>query len=154
MKVTPKRKRSDSTMAQVEAMQAAAAPVLPAPLGVKLRKVDLPFWQAITEARARDTWTAIDLTHAATLARTLADMETLQAQIDETGYTFGDSVNPAFGVLEKLTRRAMAMSRMLHVHALATVGRSGDAAGAAELERKAREAAAKDDDLIPTGAMQ
>lgn len=154
MKVTPKRKRSDSTMAQVEAMQAAAAPVLPAPLGVKLRKVDLPFWDAITKARPRGTWTDIDLTHAATLARTLADIETLQAQINKNGYTFGDSVNPAFGVLEKLTRRAMAMSRMLHVHALATVGRSGDAAKAAELERKAREAAAKDDDLIPTGAMQ
>lgn len=154
MKVTPKRKRSDSTKAKAEALRAAAAPLLPAPLGVTLRKQDMPFWQAITEARPRDTWTAIDLTHAATLARTLADMETLQAQIDEAGYTFGDSVNPAFAVHEKLSRRAMSLSRMLHVHALATVGRSGDASKAAELERQARQAAGQDDDLIPMGPMQ
>lgn len=152
MKVAPKRKRSDSTKAKTEALRAAAAPLMPAPLGVLLRKQDAPFWKAITEARPRETWTAIDLTHAATLARTLADMETLQAQIDEAGYTFGDAVNPAFAVHEKLSRRAMSLSRMIHVHTLATVGRSGDAAGLAELERQAR--AQADDDLIPMGMVQ
>lgn len=154
MKVTPKRKRSDSTQAQVEAMQAAAAPVLSPPAGVTLRKVDAPFWKSITEARARSTWTDIDLQHAATLARTLADVEKMQALIDEHGYFIAAEVNPAFVVLEKLSRRAMALSRMLHVHALATVGRSADSANAAELEREARETAARDDGLIPVRVLQ
>ena len=154
MKMTAKRTRKDSTKTQTEAIQAAVADVLPVPAGVTLRQTDAPFWRAVTEARPRGTWTDIDLTHAATLARTLADMETLQAQIDGAGYTFGDSVNPAFKVLETLSRRAMSLSRMLHVHALATVGRSGDAAGLAEMERQAREAAAQDDGLIPMWPMQ
>lgn len=154
MKMTAKRARKDSTKTQTEAIQAAVADVLPVPQGVTLRKIDAPFWKAITEARPRSTWTDIDLTHAATLARTMADMEVLQGEIYKAGYTFGDSVNPAFKVLETLSRRAIALSRMIHVHTLATVGRSGDAAGLAELERQAREAAAQDDGLIPMGPMQ
>lgn len=152
MKMTAKRARKDSTKTQTEAIQAAVADVLPAPAGVTLRKIDAPFWKAITEARPRATWTDVDLMHAATLARTLADIEDLQASIDKHGYTFGDSVNPAFKVVETLSRRAIALSRMIHVHTLATVGRSGDAAGLAELERQAR--AQADDDLIPVGPMQ
>ena len=147
MKVTQKRKRSDSTEAHVKAMQAAAAAVLPIPVGVTLRDQDAPFWLAVTQARPRETWTDVDLTHAATLARTLADIEQMQAHIDKFGYLSGDDVNPAVAVLEKLSRRAMSLSRMLHVHALATVGRAGDAVGLAALEREAREQ--DDDDLIP-----
>ena len=154
MKLTAKRTRKDSTKTQAEAIQAAAADVLPVPAGVTLRQTDAPFWRAVTEARPRGTWTDIDLTHAATLARTLADMEVLQGEIYKHGYTFGDSVNPAFKVVEALSRRAMALSRMLHVHALATVGRSGDAARLAEMERQARGAAAQDDGLIPMGTVQ
>lgn len=147
MKVTPKRKRSDSTEAHVKAMQAAAAGVLPVPPGVTLRECDEVFWLAVTQARPRETWTDVDLMHAANLARTMADMEAMQRHLDQFGLVSGDDVNPAFNVLEKLTRRAMGLSRMLHVHALATVGRSGDAAGLAAMERKAREQEA--DDLIP-----
>ena len=132
-------------------MQAAASDVIAAPAGVVLRDCDAPFWKAVTEARPRATWTDVDLAHAATLARTLADIEKLQGHIDKNGYTFGDSVNPAFKVLETLSRRAMALSRMIHVHTLATVGRSGDAAGLAEMERQAR--TQEHDDLIP-GLMQ
>ena len=117
-----------------------------------LRDCDGPFWLAVTQARPRVTWTDIDLTHAATLARTLADIEQMQAHIDKFGYLSGDDVNPAVTVLEKLSRRAMSLSRMLHVHALATVGRSGDAAGLAGMERAAR--AQDDDDLIPKGPLQ
>ena len=145
----PKRVRANSTEAHVQAIQAAAAGVLPVPEGVSLRECDSPFWLAITQARPRSTWTDVDLRHAATLARTMADIETMQAKLDTEGYTFGDAVNPAFKVMETLSRRAVAMSRMLHIHALATVGRSGDAAGLAALEREAR--GHDIDDLIPMG---
>ena len=140
MKVTTKRKRSDSTEAHVETMQAASAGVIPVPEGVTMFPEDEPFWKAVTEARPRSTWTTIDLMHAATLARTLRDMEMY----------FEGEVELDVGTFDKLSRRAMALSRMLHVHALATVGRSGDAAGLAAMEREAREQ--DDDDLIPKGA--
>ena len=149
MKVTPKRQRSDSTAAAIQAAQSAASGLIAPPEGVSLRLQDQPFWEAITQARPRATWTDVDLMHAASLARTMADIELLQDKLNKEGYTHGDSIYPAFGVIEKLTRRALALSRQLHVHALATVGRSGDAAGLAELERQAR--GQELDDLIPMG---
>lgn len=99
-------------------------------------------------ARARDTWTDTDLTTAANLARSQADIEHLQAQLNTTGYMIDGKVNPVAGLVETLTRRTVALSRVLHVHAEATVGRSEDAAKALELERKARQDDA-DDELIP-----
>lgn len=138
------RKRSDSTQARVEAMQSAAAAAIEVPEGVFIYPEDAPFWKAVTEARPRSTWTTIDLMHAATLARTLRDMESYfegEAELD-------------VGTFDKLSRRAMSLSRMLHVHTLATVGRSGDAAGLAALERDARAQHHEDDGLIPKGPVQ
>ena len=149
MTTKPKRIRANSTEAHIQALQSAAAGVLPVPEGVSLRECDSPFWLAITQARPRSTWTDVDLRHAATLARTMADIETMQGKLDTEGYTFGDAINPAFKVMETLSRRAMSLSRMLHVHCLAVIGRSGDAAGLAALERDAREQEL--DDLIPMG---
>lgn len=148
------RKRSDSTEARVKAMQAAAAAQICAPQGVNLRSCDKPFWKAITEARPRDTWTDVDLCHAANLARTMADIELLQISVDEDGLILENKINPAAELLEKLSRRAVSLSRMLHVHTLATVGRSGDAAGLAALERDARAQHHEDDGLIPKGPVQ
>lgn len=98
-------------------------------------------------ARARDTWTEVDLTTAATLARTQADIEDLHATLAAAGYLLGDKPHPLAAVVETLARRAVALTRVLHVHAEATVGKSEDAAKALELERKARQD--DGDDLIP-----
>ncbi|MFY2815524.1 TerS protein [Achromobacter xylosoxidans] len=98
-------------------------------------------------ARARDTWTDIDLAHAANLSRAQADIERLhQALAAELDIT-GDDINPKHKLIETLTRRAVALARMLHVHAQATVGRSQDAAKALQNERSV---AIEDDPLIPT----
>ena len=148
MKVTPKRKRSDSAAAAVAAAQAAAMGPLEPPAHVTLRPIDRPFWKAIMEARARDTWTEVDLVTAATLARTQADIEQLYGQLDAAGYMLGEKAHPLVAVVETLSRRAVALKRVLHVHAEATVGKSEDAAKVLELERNAREQ--DDDDLIPT----
>lgn len=51
-------------------------------------------------------------------------------------------------MLDKATRRAMALTRAIAVNTVATVGRRADIANAAELERNARQD--DDDDLIPT----
>lgn len=147
MKVTPKRRRSDSAAAAVAAAQAVALGPVEPPKHVKLRRGDRPFWNAIVTARARDTWTDTDLATAANLARTQADIEKLQAQLDAEGYVLDGKENPLSKIIETLSRRAVALSRVLHVHAEATVGKSEDAAKALANERQA---AAEDDDLIPT----
>ena len=153
MKVTPRRKRSDSAAAAVAASQAAALGPLPPPEHITLRACDRPFWDAIVQARARDTWTEPDLILAATMARAQADIERLQADIGLEGefVTLGNgspALSPKVKLLELLTRRVMALARMLHVHAEATVGESRDGAKSLANERQAR-ADHDDDDLIP-----
>ena len=147
VRTTAKRRRSDSAAAAVVAAQSAALGPLDPPAHVTLRDGDRPFWNSIMLARARDTWTAIDLTTAATLARCQADIEKLQSDLDAAGYLVEGKANPLCAVIETLTRRAVALSRCLHVHAEATVGRSADAAKALANERAAE---TEDDDLIPT----
>ena len=99
-------------------------------------------------ARARDTWTQIDLTTAANLTRTQADIERLQKDLDDQGYMQGDKVNPLAKLVDSLSRRALSLARALHVHAEATVGESRDMGKALANERKA--AATVASDLIPS----
>lgn len=143
----PRRPRSDSNKAAVSAAQAAALGPIQPPAHITLRAADRPFWDAVMQARARDTWTDSDLALAASLARAYADIETLQAQIDAEGFIVEGKANPAVAILEAMTRRVASLSRLLHVHAQATVGRSEDASNALALERKARDQ--DDDELIP-----
>jgi hypothetical protein len=144
----PRNRRSDSAAAAVQAAQNAALgpreplPHAPVPDAAK------PFWLAIMRNRPRDRWNDLDLTMAANLARTLADIERLQAELDTEGYVLGGKVNPRHRLIETLTKRVSALSRLLHVHVEATVGRVQNAGNALALDRAAR--AEQDDDLIPT----
>ncbi len=132
MKLTPKRKRSDSAAAAIAATQAAALPPLEPPAHVVVPAAARPFWDAIVLARPRDTWTAVDLASAANLARVQCALEDALIGSDEQ---------------MKLTRLALALTRAIAVNTVATVGRSADIAKGAELERKARQD--DGDDLIP-----
>lgn len=147
MKTTDKRARTDTAKAAVEATQNAALPPLDPPMCVTLRPADRPFWDRIVQSKARDNWTDVDLVSAAQLARAQSDIEELQRQIDVDGYVVDGKINPAAQMLETLSKRAIALTRVLQVHALATVGRSGDTRDSARLEREARQD--DDDDLIP-----
>ena len=122
--MTKRKQRSDSITAAVENMQSGE--IFP-PEHVHLRECDWPFWTSIVRARAKQNWTDVDLESAANLARCKADIERLQLEITAEGDTVVNQrgtqiVNPKHSLLETLTRRAMALSRMLHVHAEATVG--------------------------------
>lgn len=148
-----KRQPSNTARSAVRAAQNAALGPLEPPAHVTLRDRDRPFWEAIVTARARDTWTASDLALAANLARTQADIERLQAEVDTEGDTVLSAagvpiLNPKHKLLETLSRRSVSFARVLHVHAEATVGKSEDAAKALAAERAARDD--EDDDLIPT----
>ena len=132
MKLTPKRKRSDSAAAAIAATQAAALPPLSPPAHVLVPDGARPFWDAIVQARPRDTWNPVDMASAANLARVQFALEAAPVGSDEHA---------------KLTRLSLALARSLSVHTTATVGRAANMVGAATAEREARQD--DGDDLIP-----
>jgi len=149
------RVRSDSVTTAVNAAQAASVgPVKPL-AHTPLRDCDYPFWDAIVLARAAGTWTNSDLVLAANLARCSADIVRLQVDLEVEGdVSFSVKgtpvVNPKHSLIETLSRRAVALSRALHVHAEATQGRSRDAGQKLAAEQDARAAVTDDEDeLIP-----
>lgn len=145
IKTTARRPRSDSASAATQAAKNAALGPLEPPSYVPLRPQDKPHWLAITAARARHTWDDADLTTAATLARAQADILDLQKQVDREGYIIDGKINPAAQMLETLSKRVTSLSRLLHTHAEAKLGRARDNGKTLALEREA-----EDDPLIPT----
>lgn len=115
----------------------------------------MKFWRSITKARAADRWNDSDLEVAAELARTKASIERLNGELEAEGDVIKNDrgtpiVNPKHSLLETLTRRMVALSRMLQVHAEATQGKSRDQVPANKAQKEAQKAAeATDDDLIP-----
>ncbi len=72
------------------------------------------------QARAATTWNNADLALAANLARTQADISRLSLELENEGDILENArgtpvVNPKHNLLETLTRRAVALSRALHV---------------------------------------
>lgn len=149
-----KTTRSDSVSAAVAAAQAASLGPVKPPAHIRLRDIAIPYWNSIVLARAADTWTDIDLTHAANLASCQADISRIQEELEHekdiiTNAKGTKVVNPKHALLNTLTVRSTSLSAKLHVHAAATVGRSADAGKKLEGEKNARKADLKDDELIP-----
>lgn len=115
-----KRNRADSASGAVKAMADAALGPLSAPAHVRLRNGDLPFWNGIVRARARDEWSEADLVVAAQLARCQFDIEVESKELDgESTVVINDRgtkvVNARVAVLEQLARREMALMRTLQM---------------------------------------
>lgn len=113
----------------------------------------MPTWTAIVRARDYKSWTQIDLEHAANLACCLADLERLRREVREEGDTIINQrgtpiVNPKHSLIEVLSRRSVALSRLLHVHAEATVGESRHQGKRSEKQREIQAAKDEADDLI------
>lgn len=149
--------RSDSVTTHIKAAQAAALGPIAPPAHIRLRDIDIPYWNCIVLARAADTWTDIDLAHAATLAHAQADINRIQAELEDekdiiVNHKGTKVVNPKHALLNTLNVRAMALSAKLHVHAAATVGRSADASkrlGAQQEAQSARNEADNHGVLMP-----
>lgn len=145
--------RSDSVTAAVKAAQAASIGPIAPPAHIRLRDIDIPYWNSIVQARAVDTWTDIDLAHAANLAHCQADINRIQEELEDENDIITNAkgtavVNPKHALLNTLSVRSMALSAKLHVHAAATVGRSADAGKKLAVEKESRNAVS-DDELIP-----
>lgn len=145
--------RTDSVHTQIE--MANSKPPEP-PSHIHLRKGDRPFWDAIVRAREYNSWTEVELEHVANLARCKADIERLQKTLQVEGDIVENArgtqiVNPIHNLLETLSRRSVALTRLLMVHAQATVGDPHEikkrSAKQREVSRKVSQRS-RDDDLL------
>lgn len=144
-----KKNRTDhnSIDGEKEAFENATKKIEP-PTHVKLRDQDWPFWYSLTSVRASNSWNDSDLAKAANLARCQADIERLSEEIQFEGDVITNDrgtpiVNPKHSLLETLSRREVALSRILHLHAEATVGRSRDSGNRSKAQEAKREAVKK-----------
>ena len=136
-----RKQRTDTAAGDISAFAGALSAIKPPK---PLDDNEMVYWAAITRARARDDWTAIDLLHAWNLSKMMWQIELSHAEIAEQGMAVenarGTPVdNPAFSRLEKLTRLSVSLSAKLHVHAEATVGKSEDSAKRATKQRQAEQ---------------
>lgn len=146
------RKRSDSLHVKTEIF--STEDIMP-PDHCRLSPADMPYWKAIVQARAKDSWTTVDLQHAANLARCQADIERVQQELYEEGDVLENArgtqiLNPKHQLLETLTRRSVTLSKLVQVHAVATVGDADKQRGKNSAAIKARVNAEKaiDDDFL------
>jgi len=102
---------------------------------VTLPEAARPFWDALMRNRPRHRWNEADLGNAAILAITQMQVHALIGDVEQAA------------LVDKLTRRIVSLSRLLHVHPEATEGRAQDQGNKLKLER---EAEADHDPLIPT----
>lgn len=144
---------------QLQTMSDALAGPLMPPAHVHVRDQDMPFWLSIVGARARNSWDDCDLELAAQLARAKSDSVRLQKEIDREGDTLRNErgtlvMNPKHSLLETLTRRVIAMSRMLHVHPEAKNGDSGGQGKKLKAQKDAEARMNDADDLIGRPSVQ
>lgn len=142
-----RRQRVDTVKGAVTTM-AGAVNEIEVPEHVLVPEAAMKFWRSITRARAADRWNDSDLEVAAELARTKASIERLNIDLAEEGDVITNErgtpiVNPKHSLLETLTRRMVALSRMLQVHAEATQGKSREQVKGNRAQAEAATAAEK-----------
>lgn len=154
--MTDKRQRSDTIAGAVSSYQGASRLFEP-PAHVRVPDAARPFWFSIVQARAADRWNEADLEVAAELARCRATIERLNLELEDESDIITNAkgtqvVNPKHSLLETLTRRMVALSRALQVHAEATQGKSRDQVKQNKAQQQARGTVddLEDDDLIAT----
>ena len=148
-----KKGRSDSHSVEGEMLR--ARPPSP-PAHIEMPDYVMPHWWSIVRARDYSAWTDTDLELAANLACCLADTEQLRREIREEGNVITNAkgtpvANPKHALLEQMSRRSVALSKLIHVHAEATAGKSRDDAKRSQKQREMDDAASGatgDDGLI------
>jgi hypothetical protein len=127
-----RRKRIDSTTAEVAVMQAALQPIKPPP-HVRMDETDWPFWESVVAEFAHFEWTDHQLEVAAILARTMADLEREQWELRQEGSVSHSEkgtpvVNPRKAVVQMLAGAILSLRRSLALNARAQAGEMRDIA--------------------------
>ena len=118
-----KKQRIDSVAAQVAVMANSRAPIEP-PAHVPLEPDALGFWAGIVAARSREEWAAHDLTFAADLANTMAQLAANRRALRKEGETTTSAggnpmTNPRMGVVNSLHAQVKAARQSLGLHSAA-----------------------------------
>jgi hypothetical protein len=117
----PRKQRSNSITAAVDAALAVLEPPPECPKHLRLRERDIPFWDSILRARARSEWTPDQLVIAAQLARCQADIEENAELLDAEGSVIEKAgrnstipfANPRVQILEQMARRQIYLMRAM-----------------------------------------
>ena len=118
-------RRSDSAESAVIAAQNAAQATPEPPEHVTLPDEARPFWDALMANRPWDRWNDADLSNAAILAVTQLQVHRLLGDVEHAA------------LVDKLTRRIISLSRLLHVHPEATQGRAREQGKKLAIEKRA-----------------
>jgi hypothetical protein len=152
-----KRTRSDSSAAEIQAMQNASEDTIQPPEHAGLEKKALPFWHDNIRSKALDSWTAADLLACAELSNNQAYIGVLRKDLRKEERARGEARNEALikdlrKQIVELQRTILAQRRDLQVHSHATNGESRDQRKRNENDQKARRIARdlgdEDDNLI------
>jgi len=130
-----KRTRSDSAAGLTEITQGALSGAPKPPAGVAISAAVQPFWELVTTAKAKRSWTKNDLVMAAEVARCMYRLEVISAELEK--YLALSLIPPLEGgepemfdskEMEKradtLAKRVRMLSAHLQIHAEATQGKS------------------------------
>lgn len=122
--MTRKTRSLDTASGAAELMQSAASGLPDVPAYISLRQQDLPYFHAILCARARNEWSDVDLTVAAQLAWTQAEIAKETATLEEEGTIVkndrGTSVtNPRFRAINEHKQSQLALLKTLALHSTA-----------------------------------
>lgn len=121
-----RRQRIDSATGAVQTMAAAARDLEP-PKHLKLRRGDMPFWDAVIKERAKSEWTDSDMAVAANLARAMADAERIAGYpVDRAGNVKLSSLIETIELSDKLARRIVTLRRALGLDNRAKNGEQRD----------------------------
>lgn len=147
-----RKRRSDSVEAAVKTMVASVREIDP-PVNVPLEETDLPFWDSVLKEFARAEWSDHQLELAAMLARKMADLESLQRQLRQEGFTTENAAgspmsNPLIQSIRMLDTSILATRRTLSLHARAQGGETRDVAKRRVQQRSQQIDNPLDDDLI------
>lgn len=154
-----RKQRTGTASAEVDAFTQAVAQIQP-PAAVRLRDGDRPYWDSVVRARAVGEWSEPDLMHAANLARCLHDIERISGEISTEGDVLENArgtpvVNPKHTILETLSRRCVALTRLLQMHAQARLGEPKQVVkGRAAVKAAGAVMDEMDDDLLARPGMQ
>lgn len=161
MTKTARKLRTDSISEMTRIMSGAAREIAP-PSHVPLQEMDWPFWEDVVAECARADWTEHQLSLAAMLARTMANVEEDQRKLREEGTTIVREIKDGKGEVKKIVScsnararaiqdgmsQILALRRSLALHAKAKSGSNADAAKQREANKKTEQAGEGKDDLL------